>query len=142
MKKYWHTWTLFIKWWKFKWAYKYDHCIKCRKADFKHKWKWLCTSCYDRERKNNSKQRKINLKIQNTKHYYKSRILLFLEKKEYKKTWPKTNIFNLLEYRKNYYQKNKEVLKLIAKWNRMNKSWKNPLKIIINWKERFYHLLI
>lgn len=137
-KKFWHTWTLFLQNGKYyKWSYKYNHCIECGKCDFKHKWKWLCTSCFDKKRKENPK-RKFNLKKQNLKHYFKSRVLLFLEKTERKK---KQKTFNLEKYKKQWYKQwykeNQEALLLKAKAYRMKRKWIKCLEMIINWKTKY-----
>lgn len=139
-KKYGHTWTLFIQRWtkRYKWSYKHEHCIECKWVKFKHKWNWLCTSCHDKKRKQKSDKRKFNLKKQQWKHYYKRRILMFLDKKEKLKTWQKKTDFNEKEYKKQWYNQNrKEVLKLIRKTERMLKKWESCLNIIINWKTKY-----
>lgn len=127
MKKYWHTGTLFIQWWKYKWSYKYEHCIWCGQCDKKHKWNWYCINCFDKQRKKKNPKRIINLKFQWLRHYYKKRVLLFLEKKERKK---KIKTFDVISYRKQWYLKNKERVKLEKKWNQEKLLWNNVLEII------------
>ena len=104
MKQYWHTKTLFIQWNKYKWSFKYDYCISCKWVSKKHKWKWLCTSCFDKKRKENPK-RAFNLVKQQWKHYYKTRILMFLEKTEHKKKKVNFTKEDFKEYQKEWYQK-------------------------------------
>ncbi len=137
-KNFWHTKTLFIDSnWKYKWSYKNDFCINCKTCKFKHKWRWLCTSCFEKERKTKSNKRKFNLKKQNTKFYVKSRVLHYLNKKEDLRFRKRRSNFNEKEYKKKYYIDNLERLKLQSKTHRRLKKWLPCLKIIVNWKDKF-----
>lgn len=136
-KEYWHTGTLFYENWKYRWSYKYTHCIRCWTCDHKHKWRWLCTSCADKERSKKTNRKKVR-KIAKTKYFIKKRIFHWLETPEKKKTWPDKFLTekDKILYKKSYYQKNKEIIKLISKAYRMEKRGENPMKIIIKWKTR------
>lgn len=116
MKTHWHTGTLFIQAWKYKWSYNFDHCIKCWTCNFKHKGKGICTSCHDKERAK-WRTRKQTLKKSNSKWIETSREQF----NEYQKKW-----------HKEYYEKNKEVINLIRAWQRYKKQGKPVL--IISWK--------
>ena len=131
MKKYWHTKTLFIqRWnWKYKWSYKYDHCIECGKCDKKHKWKWLCTRCRDKKRDNNQKRKEQKYKA--WLKYHQKNYNPVIEKKERIKT------FDIKSYRKIRYNKNKELIKLKLKTQRMIKKWLSCMQMIIKWKIYF-----
>jgi len=130
MKKYWHTGTLFLQNWKYyKWSYKFDFCIECKTCNFKHKGRWLCTSCRDKERDKNETRKKQKYNI--SKKWHKKNYEPVKERKKRKSN------FNPVEYRKKYYNENKEVIKYLAKVYRMKKKWLQCIKIIINWKQRF-----
>lgn len=134
MKNQWHTKTLFIQWWKYKWAWHYETCIECKTVKFKHKWKWLCSSCFDRDRKKN-KQRVTNLKIQSFKFHYKNRALQYLTKTKHKKK--KLN-WDIVKYKKEYYENNRVVILLINKAKRLRKRWFNCLKMNIKDKVIYF----
>ncbi len=137
-KMYWHTKTLFLQNWKYyKWSYSFDHCIVCGTCKFKHKGRWLCTSCWDKERKN-KRNRKISRKIAWVKYSFRRRIKHWLDTKIAPKYWPARILSeeDKKEYKKSWYEKHKEVMKLISKAYRMEKKWLNPLKIMVNWKTR------
>lgn len=124
MKQYWHTWTLFIRAWKYKWSYKYDHCIQCKTCDHKHKWRWLCTSCWDKERNKNPKRKETHrvasMKWKNKNNPKKPR-------EEWKKRWNnKQRTMTKQEYQKVWYQRWKEAIIILNKW----KIWKNKWKIL------------
>ena len=135
-KKYWHTKTLFKKWNKFYWSYKYDFCIKCKTCNFKHKGNWLCDSCFDKERKIKNPKRVINLKKQNLVHYYKKRILLFLTKTAHKKKVKNKTPEQIKEYQKQWHKDNSYRISLQKKVARRLKKNLPCLQIIINWKTR------
>ena len=85
-------WTKFIQWWKIKWSYKFDKCIICWTCKHKHKGRWLCTSCWDKERIKNPKRKESVLKASkkhSNKYYYENRkVLLLLNKtKNRMKSW-------------------------------------------------------
>ncbi len=127
MKKYWHTKTLFIQpWtWKYKWSYKFEHCVECLTCNFKHKGRWLCTSCWDKERKA-KKKRSIKLKIASRRFSFRKRIKFWLENQP-KKKWPRPFLESEKKTRKeiaqDYYKKNKEVLNIKgAVWRRRQKG--------------------
>ena len=136
--------TLFVQWWKIKWSYKFQCCIKCNSCDFKHKWRGLCTRCWDKKRDKTRKrieQKKITKAKWHKDNYKKSisiKDILFY----------RTNIFSILNTKEKlladkrrvssrYYHKNKDVLNLINTVRRRIKRWKPCLKIIINWKDRY-----
>jgi len=133
MKNKWHTWTLFYENGKYRWSYKYDTCIKCWTVESKHKWKWLCARCYDKKRKENPK-RVFNLAKQNWRYYYKTRILMFLEKTEHKKKQAIRTPEYYKQYKKDWFQKNKRMMYLKARTKRLLKKWLNLMTYNINWK--------
>lgn len=127
-KEYGHTWNLFIQRqnWKFKWAYKFEHCIKCWNCNHKHKWNWFCTACFDKERDKDKKR--IETKRKAWLKWHK----LNYKPVEVKKVIEKT--FDREKYIKEWNLKNKEVLKLKWKAYRMRKKWLFCMQMIINWK--------
>ena len=134
-KEYWHTKTLFLQNWKYyKWSYKFDNCQNCWTCDFKHKWRWLCTSCFDKERKVNSKKRLFNLAKQNWKHYYRKRVELFLTKTEHKKKKVNFTKEMQVEYKKEWYKKNSERISIIRRWEKRKKKWLPCLEYITSKK--------
>ena len=137
MKAYGHTKTLFIQAWKYKWSYKHDFCISCKNVSSKHKWKWLCTKCFDKNRREDSK-RLFNLAKQNWKYYYKTRILMFLEKTEHKKKALNFTKEDQKIYQKEWYTINREAILLKWKADRMKKRWETVLIAFIKWKERYF----
>lgn len=74
---------LFCKWWKKIWSFKFEKCINCWSKNFKHKSKWLCSSCFDKKRFS-EKNYKEKRKIQNIKYFFKKKILLSLKKMDKK----------------------------------------------------------
>ena len=132
MKQYWHTKTLFIqRWnWKYKWAYKHNHCIECWKCDFKHKWNWLCTKCRDKKRDLDPKRKQIKKKA--WLKYHEKNYKPVIERKK------KLKVFDMKSYQKDWRQKNYEALQLKSKAYRMKKKGINVLKMIINWKEKLF----
>ena len=121
MKAFGHTKTLFIQWWKYKWACHYDHCIKCLWVSFKHKWNWLCTSCRDKERANDPNRiitrRNASLKWHTTNKPRKPR-------EEWAKMWPKPKwLFDKKAYQKEWYEKNKIYLATIKRWKEWQSKW-------------------
>lgn len=42
---------------------KYDACIKCHTTEIAHHWRWLCTSCWDKERYKKPKRKEQVKKI-------------------------------------------------------------------------------
>jgi len=137
MKKYWHTWTLFINWWKYKWAYKYEHCIECWQSNSKHKGKWLCTKCWDKERGKTGKRKRQNM-IKSRKFYYKERILMFLVKTEFKKKKRNWTNESMDIYKKEWYKQNKERISLEKKTKTRLKNWLPCLQMYIKWKLRYF----
>ena len=138
-KKYWHTWTLFLQNWKYyKWSYKFDYCIECKNCDSKHKWNWLCTSCWDKNRQNNAR-RKITRKIAWIRFSYRRRVLhrLITKQRIYKKLDPDILKENRNKTIQKWIDKNREVINLQNKVYRRKRKWLPCLKIIINWKDRF-----
>ena len=137
MKRYWHTNTLFIEWWKYKWSRKYDTCICCKSPKKPHKWNWLCIACFDKQR---AKKRKWALKRQAWKCYYKNRLLYILTtaKDPRKKRWQKPTGFDYKKYRKEWYRKNREVM--LLKWEVARRREKGLpcLKAFIKWKEVYF----
>lgn len=124
MKKYWHTKTLFLQNWKYyKWSYKYNHCIVCGNCNHKHKWKWLCTSCFDKQRYNDPKRIITRKKISNN-YYLKSKTDII--KKE--------RIYNNI---KKYQEKNKEILRLLRLVRYKKNRWYKIMEYNINWKIKY-----
>jgi hypothetical protein len=124
MKKYWHTKTLFLQNWKYyKWSYKYNHCIVCGTCNHKHKWKWLCTSCFDKQRYNDPKRIITRKKISNN-YYLKSKTDIIKKEKIY------NNI-------KKYQEKNKEILRLLRLVRYKKNRWYKIMEYNINWKIKY-----
>lgn len=128
-KEYWHTKTLFIQAWKYKWSYKFNYCIKCWTCNHKHKWNWLCTSCWDKERDKTNKRKEIKQKA--WKKWHKTNYIPVIERKKRVKT------FDAKTYKKEWRIKNKEALLLKAKAYRMVKKGINCMQININWKYKY-----
>ena len=120
MKAFWHTKTLFIQAWKYKWSYKHDHCIKCLWVSFKHKGNWLCTSCWDKERTDNPLRKasryKASMKFHNANY-------VRIPRDQWKKMWPKPTGFDEVAYKKQWYQKNKLYLATLKKWKLWLEKW-------------------
>lgn len=135
-KEHWRTWTLFIQNWKYFWAKKYDVCIKCWTCNFKHAWKWLCTSCYDRIR-SNKPERSKELKDYKRKRYLENR-------NPVENDWRKNNWWKILsdEERRLWkikastkrQKKHREIIDIKARTKRRLKSWKPCMSIRINWE--------
>lgn len=140
MKKFWHTKTLFIQAGKYKWSYKHFHCIVCWMVEYPHKGKWLCTSCFDKERVKN-KKRKNKVKLASIKFHIKKRILSKLTAKE-RVYNEKMTREDRLQYQKEWYQeikeKNIEIIRLKWKIQRMKKSWKPMLTMRLWWKTCYF----
>ncbi len=120
MKKFGHTKTLFIQWLKYKWACHYDYCIECKWVKFKHKGRWLCTSCWDKERANNPKRIEIRQKAWKKWHEInKPR----KPREEWEKMWPKPTWFDQKEYRKEWYNKWKVAILSLNRWAVRKKNW-------------------
>ena len=135
-KIYWHTKTLFIRWWKYKWSNKYDHCINCWTCEKKHKWNGLCRKCWELERDKNP-YRVFMKKRMRRKNYYKTRLLKILDKKEKPRRWQIP--FLTPETRKKqkllWYKNNFERISLERKVKRRLKNNLPCLKMIINCNE-------
>ena len=144
MRNKWHTKTLFIQWWKYKWSYRYDHCVKCWTCNFKHKGRWLCLSCWDKER-NKTPKGYILKKIIQIRYWVRNRISHWLNTQERKACWNKCYELTQEErkrrkpiYQKNYWKKNREIINLKNKIYRRRKKWLPCLIMMINWKERYF----
>lgn len=130
-KEYGHTKTLFIQWWKYKWSYKYEHCISCGKVDKPHKWRWLCTRCRDKKRDQDPKRKEQKYKacIKWHENNYKR-----IPREEWK---PMGNLKRLTpeqkkEYQHQWYMKNREVIWLLRKWEVRKRKWLPTIQIL--WK--------
>lgn len=121
MKQYGHTQTLFIQWGKYKWSYKYDHCVQCGTCKFKHKGRWLCTSCHDKERGKTEKRKEVQYKATMKWH---NKNYVRIPPEQHKKKWPKPTGFDRKAYQKEWYQKRKEFLDILREWKRLEKEWK------------------
>ena len=132
MKIYWHTHSLFIqRWnWKYKWSYKHNYCIECWKCDKPHKGLWFCTRCWDKKRDNDPKRKATKLKA--SQKWQKLNYTPVTERKK------RVKIFDMKEYQKEWRQKNYEALQLKSKAYRMKQKGINVLKMIINWKEKLF----
>lgn len=128
-KQFWHTKTLFIQNWKYKWSYKYNYCIECWTCNFKHKWNWLCTSCREKKR-DKTKARQETKKKAMLKYYKLNYKPVEIRKK-------KESNFDTKKYQKQWQIENKEVLKLFARIYKMQKKWLNCIQIIVNGKIRY-----
>lgn len=127
MKAYWHTKTLFIQGWKYKWACKYEHCIECWQTKFKHKWRWLCTSCWEKERDKTERRKEVKYKAWHKWHIENKPKK---PREEWKKMWPKPTGFDRSEYGKQWYQKNREVILLLNKWKVRKRKWLPVIEIL------------
>lgn len=121
MKKYWHTKTLFIEWWKYKWARKYDYCIYCKNVEKPHKWRWLCTKCWDKERDNNPNRRKVKKK--SSEKWHKNNYQ-YIPIEEQKKKWTKKQRTKTkAQYQHEWYTKWREPILLLRKWIILKRKW-------------------
>lgn len=129
MKAFWHTWTLFIQAEKYKWSYKFDHCQQCKTCNFKHKGRWLCTSCWDKERANNPKRIEVRKKAWKKWHeIHKPR----KPREEWKPMWQKPTWFDQKSYQHEWYMKNRDAILFLKKWAVCKRLWKPVLEIM--WK--------
>lgn len=128
-KEYGHTNTLFIQWWKYKWSYKYDHCISCGKVDKPHKWRWLCTRCWDKERDQDPKRKEYK-KTKCHEWYVENNPKK--PREEWKSKWRKPTWFSKKEYQHQWYMKNRDAIWLIRKWEVRRKRWLPTIQIF--WK--------
>ena len=119
-KEYWHTKTLFIQWWKYKWSYKHEHCTECKWVKFKHKGRWLCTSCWDKERANDPNRIETRLNA-SRKFSEKNRIPLELQKKKWNKWWWTPE--DKKAYQKSWYEKWKIAISTLKKWIVRKRKW-------------------
>lgn len=120
MKNAGHTKTLFIQWGKYKWACHYDHCTECKGVKFKHKWRWLCTSCTDRKRANDPNRKETRIKA-SRKFCEKNHIPLELQKKKWNKWWWTPE--DKKAYQKSWYEKWKIAILTMKKWIVRKKKW-------------------
>lgn len=132
-KKFWHTKTLFLQNGKYyKWSYKYTHCRECGNCDHKHKGRWLCTSCFDKERAKNM-SRKAQMKViwrrWHEKHYTR-----VVEKKKIVRHYTDESI---RDYQRRWYKENHDAMLLLYKIKRRKLRWLLCMEIIIKWKTRF-----
>lgn len=114
MKAFWHTKTLFIEWWKYKWSRKYDHCVECWQCKFKHKWRWYCTSCWDKEQYRDDRREQ---KRQAWKKWHEANYTR-IPREQWKKMWHPVirTPESIKAYNKEWYQKNKYVLSIMKRW--------------------------
>lgn len=126
MKNLGHTKTLFVQGGKYKWSYKHDHCIECWLVKFKHKWRWLCTSCWDKKRAKNPRRREVLYKSgMKWHHANKPKI----PREEWRKTW--IQAFRTSESKKEYkrqwhinnYAIWKDAILCINRGKARNKKW-------------------
>ena len=121
-KEYGHTWTLFIQWWKYKWSQKYEHCIECWLVKFKHKGRWLCTSCWEKERDKDPKRKAVKYKAWHKWHVAN-------KPRKPREEWEPMGTKKRLtpeqkkEYQKAWYQKWKEPIIILNKWRIWAKKW-------------------
>jgi len=103
------------------WSRKYTECQECKTTNFKFKAKWLCTSCYDKQRaKKRSRQQQINKA--HKKRYYKNQ-----DNQEVLES-------RRADYRR-YYDKNKEVITLSKKARYRKRNWLPHMIMRVNWIE-------
>lgn len=134
MRNLWHSKTLFMMWNKYYWAKKHEHCVVCWTVKYKHRCRWMCTSCYAKEKRKTPNAQKSN-KISRNKINYRNRVLKYLEQKE-KKVRPRTR--NQYEYNKKRRNEFKIEYRLIEKARRRRKKWLPCLSMIINWKTKYF----
>ena len=104
--------------WVICWSYKHEKCVKCGKTEHKHKGRWLCLSCFNKERRN-IWNTPVLIKISRKREQIRKRIATILRNTKRKR---------ILD--KRIYQKIWRFEKVSKK---MLKNWKNPLKIFLNW---------
>ena len=140
MKNKWHTGTLFFKDGRYWWSYKFETCRECKTVRFPHKWRGLCTSCWDKERNKKTTRRKIVRNIAGIRFSYRKRVLnrITIDKRVYKKL----DIASLKKNRKHslktYTDKNREILNLRNKVYRRLQKWLPCLAIIIEWEKKYF----
>jgi hypothetical protein len=115
-----HTKTLFITAWKYKWSYKYEHCIICWTCDRLHKGKWKCTACFERLRTKNK------ILKNNNQVAYQKKI----------KDNPEFKIYKTKKA-KEYYQRNKQAICIINRGKRRKEKDLPCMVLILNWKQAY-----
>jgi len=113
-----HTKTLFKEGGKFKWARRYEHCLKCKTTNHKHQGSGLCSKCYISQAKVR-KYRNEQLK----KYTKKYKEIINIRKNTYMKA--RRQYDN--EYR---LQRNKIAFKSFSK-NKEKNIQKEELKILL-----------
>lgn len=120
MKAFWHTKTLFIQWWKYKWSFHFDHCTQCGKCDKKHKWRWLCSSCWEKDREKSDRR-----KEQKYQAWHRFSIKKRIPKELQRKKKPIFTREELTVHRKEAYTKWytewKEAILILRKWQELKK---------------------
>lgn len=138
MKDKWHTWTLFFKGWKYRWSYKYEHCIECWQTNNKHKGHWLCTYCHEKAR-TDSPIRQRQKKIIRARHYYRYRVDLFLNKPAPIKRW-RVKVLTReerLQQQKDWYKRNSPRISLQKQIKTRLKKWLPCMQIVIKGETRY-----
>ncbi len=122
MKAYWHTKTLFIQAGKYKWSYKHDHCIECKCVKFKHKWRWLCTSCWEKERDKDPKRKEQKYKAGHKWHTINNPSK---PREEWKPMWTKKRLTpeQRKEYQREWARKWSIAINAIRKGATRHKKW-------------------
>ena len=123
-KIYWHTKTLFKQNWEYYWSYKHNHCIECKKCDFKHRGRWLCSSCREKERSKTEKRKEQKYRACIKRHKKNYNYIPVVKTKK-----PQTKE-EKLEYQKKRYNENKEIIKIIKLWKKLNNQWIKCLQYI------------
>ena len=113
MKQYWHTGTLFIRWWKYKWANRYNYCTECKTCKFRHKGRGLCTSCWDKQRASTPNRIETRKKACLKHHRANYR---YIPREEWKPMWPKRRLTleEKRKYQREWQRKNKFILSFLS----------------------------
>ncbi|NDK08255.1 hypothetical protein EOM39_03315 [Candidatus Gracilibacteria bacterium] len=139
MKKYGTTGTLFKQGKKYKWSYKYEHCVECGTCKFKHKGNGLCTSCWDKKRAIHNKNRQRTLRINKIRWYAKRMVRHYLIKTHRLKGGPKKILTEeqKKQYKKDWEKKNRYPKKLIKIVKERQKNGLYCMQIVINGTLRY-----
>lgn len=105
------------------WSKKYKKCNKCWTIEIKHKWRWLCLKCYDKQRAKKQKRKEV---LRNATRKY-------IEKNKLYEKYKKSKIESV----KKYYKKNKEALQIIRRVRYRFNKWLKCLEFNINWKIKY-----
>jgi len=101
------------------WSRKYTECQECKTTNFKFKAKWLCTSCYDKQRFKSPKRKQSLRKSVNKRYYNNQGNEEVLEVRR-------------ADYRRHYNNK-REVILLAKKARYKQRNWLPHMIMRVNW---------